>query len=346
MPYAAHFVGIHSESALKRQNRGTDTPKLFTDLYAFLGGKIPLGTLQVWASKVLQNPSKYRIEMWRKELTDLHLAIVAGLNPIVEDMIQKADIEEKAYKEETPIHIAARASNTTAVRMLLQNSADIRKRNYSGKNALDMIMGAPYLRIAVKAGETDFIKFLIDIAIMKVFMSEFSPLTKADKDVLEAGEEEQGRETLFQSMMTRTPTTQEKRTRTGVMLASDVKMGLTDEQKEIVIVLIDKGIELNGQGPANETPLQLAVMYGHADIVDRLLEKGANPWLDYDLGYNAHELAELCHRIRTDTDKEILGLLSRAMEKIGKQETAASDETQKLCKCVSFLVPISQTNFN
>ncbi|KAH8163303.1 hypothetical protein CIB48_g4937 [Xylaria polymorpha] len=165
---------------------------------------------------------------------------------------------------------------------------------------------------------------------MKVFMSEFSPLTKADKDVLEAGEEEQGRETLFQSMMTRTPTTQEKRTRTGVMLASDVKMGLTDEQKEIVIVLIDKGIELNGQGPANETPLQLAVMYGHADIVDRLLEKGANPWLDYDLGYNAHELAELCHRIRTDTDKEILGLLSRAMEKIGKQETAASDETQKL----------------
>ncbi|KAI0436478.1 hypothetical protein F4803DRAFT_556972 [Xylaria telfairii] len=327
LPYAAHFVGIRAESALKRQNPGTGTTELLTDLYAFLQGEIPLGTLQVLASKVLQNPSKYRIEMWRKELTDLHLAIVAGLNPIVEDMIQNADIEKRAYKDETTIHIAARASNTEVVQMLLQKGADIRKRNYSGKNALDMIMAEPLMRIELKLGKDDFIKYLIDIAIMNIFASESA---KADKDILEACEEEQGRETLVQSMVKRTPTTEEKRTRTRVMLASEVKMELTAKQKEIANILIDKGIELNGQGPALQTPLQLAVMYGHANIVKRLLEKGANPWLDYELGYTAYELAELRHGTKTDTKKEILELLSHAMENTSMQEMAASDETQKL----------------
>ncbi|KAI1330729.1 hypothetical protein F5Y16DRAFT_362489 [Xylariaceae sp. FL0255] len=327
LPYAAKFLGHHAEKALECQSPGPQSPILLDKLNCFIDGQVPLGTLQVWASTVLQNPIRARIPIWRDNLAKLHLAIVAGLNLIVAHLVKKVDIEEIAWKEETALHIAARAANEVAVDILLQNNADINKTNYSGKNALDMIMAKPFLRVWTKTFQPDGVDFL-NMLVIKVLMSVLVPSTKAEKIIVQKLRDE-GSQNFVRAFISK-PKPEKQKSLTELMLASDMRMELSDKQKIIAIKLINKGIELNSRGSAMHTPLQLAAMYGHMEIVKLLLEKGANPWVDYTFGYNALELAKNRHESKADTKEELVCLIKDTMDKITKQEEAVENELQKI----------------
>ena len=75
----------------------------------------------------------------------------------------------------------------------------------------------------------------------------------------------------------------------------------------IVRVLVDKGADLNiKRNPDGWTVLHLSAMFGKADIVQCLLEAGADPSIrdtldktaeDIAKHYRHHQLADLLHRL-------------------------------------------------
>lgn len=325
LPYAAQFFGVHATACLKKRSQ------LLPGYIDFIQHRIKLGALQVFAAKVLQMPGSSRIRKWKENLTDMHLAIVIGLVPAIKYLLDNgADIEEAAYKEETPLHMAARASNKEAVELLLKLEADIHKTNYSGKNALDMIMTAPYLRIELKLVDEIFRD-----RILALLYQPIEDVVKARTDV--EAKIRQKAATLDEAHESKESMNAEgffKITILEIVLATNLEMDLSDTQAEIALLLIESGIELNSEGPAQGTPLQLAIIYRRKDLVQGLLQKGANIWVDFGLGYNALELAKQRKDADGGTEKaaEILDLVMSKAKELEKLENSEPDGNIKLCE--------------
>lgn len=109
-----------------------------------------------------------------------------------------------------------------------------------------------------------------------------------------------------------------------MILARDYKMDISDQDEEIAYSLLDAGIDVNSQHAPDATALQLAAMYGRTNLVRVLLEKGANPFLERDLGWNALKLAEHCKH------NDIVDLLTKKMEIIETLERESPNDDDKL----------------
>ncbi|KAE9367221.1 hypothetical protein N431DRAFT_562410 [Stipitochalara longipes BDJ] len=329
LEYAADQFGYHASEAIAHSPNTEEALGLSSRFEDFLKGNIPLGTLQVFASKVLQRPLSTRIDNWRKELPILHLAILMRLDAILKDMLKNgADIEEQGYKKETPLHMAARCGNKTATKLLLDQKADVNKTNYSGKNALDMIMQGPYLRVWFMLHDGDFIKYLLSIFLLRFIEASLMPQTEFDRRIFTTPMSENDKTAFIQRLASEQEDKEKIQARTDLVLGADVRIDITDEQEELVHILINEGIDLNSTGSANETPLQCATIYGRKEIVLHLLEKKANPWLDYTLGRNALELAQ--NRPRTEMSSEIMKIMEDKAMEILKEEELELDEEKKL----------------
>jgi ankyrin repeat protein len=69
-------------------------------------------------------------------------------------------------------------------------------------------------------------------------------------------------------------------------------MDVMDEEAAVAEILINHGADPNSvKFHYGATPLQLAALYGRESLVSALLEKGANPFLERELGYTACQLA-------------------------------------------------------
>jgi ankyrin repeat protein len=84
--------------------------------------------------------------------------------------------------------------------------------------------------------------------------------------------------------------------------ARPLHSALAGSQKEVALVLLDAGAEVNAREHQGTTPLHEAAQHGDAELVRLLLERGADPSARLDDGRTAADLAA--------GDPETLALLS------------------------------------
>lgn len=324
LDYAAGHWGYHATRCMKCEPKYS---KAFSDVLS--KDEIPLGSLQIIAAKVLENPVALRIPMWKRNMRPLQMAIVCGLESIVETILSQNDVdtEEIGYKNETALHTAARSSSQSAIKLLLSRHAKVNATNYSGKTALDMIMIKPYQRVSAKILQPEFITILIVTLVRRLFAeaNQSSPhqLSVIDKSI-KASMESRGVNHAIECVGTYRPSPEASRLMTKMLLARGYKMNITDEDEQIVKLLVEAGIDINSQGAPEATALQLAAIYDRQELVQLLLENGANPFLQRGFGWTAYELAKHCGH------HQIADMLSQKMEELQKLENEKPDERAKL----------------
>lgn len=324
LKYAGLHWGYHASKCLEQE------PGLFGDFSeVFERDGIPLGSLQVIAAKVLQNPRSGRISIWKNNTPKLHMAIACGLDKFTEMIILngEVDLEETGYKQETALHIAARSSCKRATELLLQHNANVNATNYSGKTALDMVMVAPYQRVSMKIQEPKFLQVLLLSLVIRLFnkSSRSLPheLSEIDKNTKSSLESQKIRESLLE-IMTHRRSQKASQLETQLIITRGYKMDITEQDEEIVRLLLDAKIDVNSQGYPEATALQLSATYGRRNLVQLLLDKDANPFLVRDLGYDALTLARHCGH------EDIVQLLEQKMELLRKLEMEKLDDEAKL----------------
>lgn len=269
--YAALHWGYHATRCVEHEPTHS---KAFSDVLS--KDQIPLGSLQVIAAKVLQNPVALRIPTWKSNMRPLQMAIVCGLDSVVDAMLSKSDVdtEETGDKEETALHMAARSSSQKAVKVLLSRYANVNATNYSGKTALDMIMIAPYQRVSMKAQEPRFLGILILTLFNRLLADanqsspyEMSEINKSIKASLQST----GADNVIEHVVTYRDSPEVSRLKTKMILARGYKMNISDEDEQIVKLLLEAGININSQGTPDATALQLAAIYDRQELVQLLL---------------------------------------------------------------------------
>lgn len=322
--YAALQWGYHASNCLEQE------PGLFGDFSEiFERDGIPLGSLQVIAKKVLQNPRSGRISIWKNNTPKLHMAIAFGLDKFTEMIIlnDEVDVEEAGYKQETALHMAARSSRKRATELLLQHNANVNATNYSGKTALDMVMLTPYQRVSMRINEPGFLDVLLMSLLTRLFVERSGSLphelSEIDKNT-KASLESQKTQGVLEELVTHRRSQEASQLETQLIIARGYKMDITEEDEEIVGLLLAAKIDVNSQGHPEATALQLSAIYGKRNLVQLLLEKDANPFLVRDLGYDALTLARHCGH------EDIVQLLEQKMELLKKLEMEKLDDEAKL----------------
>ena len=90
----------------------------------------------------------------------------------------------------------------------------------------------------------------------------------------------------------------------GTMGETLLNLAVNSQSKEDVILLI------NQQGELNFTPIQNACIHGNLDIIEILLENGAEISVKNDFGYDARHYATEEYHDKSKS-KEIMNLLKR-----------------------------------
>lgn len=343
--YAVWHLGHHVASCLEMD--GHDD--LVHDLLRLLEKKdeLPLGTLQVVATKVMQRPRSGRIDKWRKAMSSLHMAIVWDMDAVVKELMlrnpESINLITEGDKHETPLHVAARSSNIMAVELLLEQGANINAVNYSGKNALDMIMMKPYMQVQTKMGkETDFGNLLVELLLLRITVTgrvvDHPPQSRIDRATF--GHEQIAKESFLQGFQDADfgsdEHKQSMRNSTNLILSNALDMDITDDEERIALLLIRKGIRVNAKDCKMETPLQLAALYGRRKIVKKLLEKDStNPFIDRTLGWTASQLA------LSRSHDDIWLMISLREKKLRQKQDSAFDEEAKLSTYA--YIPIMKT---
>ena len=96
----------------------------------------------------------------------------------------------------------------------------------------------------------------------------------------------------------------------GTMGETLLNLAVNSQSKEDVILLIKNGADVNQQGELNFTSIQNACIHGNLDIIEILLENGAEISAKNDFGHDAkHYATEEYHD--KNKSKEIINLLKR-----------------------------------
>ena len=217
--------------------------------------------------------------------TALHLAAKAGKLDVIDALVGAgADIDGTAGTNYTPLAIAVLNGRTDALRRLLQRGADV--------NA-DVLDGSSALSLAASRSSPTAVAYLLE--------------AKADPD---------RNQPLMQALS-------HDRTEIAKMLINaGAKINIWDEQKraplhhaaihtsqEVATLLLDKGADIDLRDQANGfTPLHWAIHYGRHQMVEYLLEKGANTEIKNNNGHTALQAA------RAGRNDVIIGMLA-ALEK-------------------------------
>ena len=208
----------------------------------------------------------------RQGYTALHLAAKAGKLDVIDALVAAgANIEATGSIHYTPLAIAVSSGRTDALRRLLARGAD--------PNG-EVLGGATPLSIAA---------------------SRSSPTAVAN--LLEAKADPNLHKPLMQAM-------QYDRTEiVKLLINAGADINIHDDQKrfplhfaainaskELTTLLIDKGADIDQRDGANGySPLQWAIHYNRQQMIELLIEKGANPEVKNNAGQNALQFAR-AHR--------------------------------------------------
>ncbi|KAL9612982.1 MAG: hypothetical protein Q9167_002459 [Letrouitia subvulpina] len=285
-------------------------------------GSMPLGSLQLIATKVLHLLHPERIRIWKNP--PLHLAIVCGLDRIVEELIndERVDLEARGHKDETALHLAARSASQKSVELLIRHKANINATNCTGRTALDVIMELPWPGYL---GKVSFQEYLELWVLNKCLILE-NDLDDITVEFHLAANAKNRVEKAFARSLNFTDMEQirDRLELTRNYLEANLQMDISDEQESIVNMLIEAGVDINSQSCPEVTSLQLAAIYGRVNIVRSLLDHGANPFLKREMGCTALALAEK----RGHAD--IAHLLSKWMETLALTEKYIAEEAEIL----------------
>jgi len=156
--------------------------------------------------------------------TPLHIAAARGdINAVKALLEQRADVNKRDKNSSTPLHEAASKGHANIVRLLIEKGADVNAKSKVGHSPL---------HLAAFAGSLESVRLLVEKG--------------ADINA-----------TLF----------------TG---ATPLHNATYNEHVEIVRLLIEKGADINATLSDGTTPLTSAVIFGRASVVSLLLEKGAD----------------------------------------------------------------------
>lgn len=299
---------------------------------------MPLGSLQVIATKVLHLLHPERIRIWKNPT--LHMAIICGLDRIVEELINnnKVDLEARGHKDETALHLAARSTSRRSLKLLIRHKANVNATNYSGKNALDMIMVDPYQITLDKLfyHGYDVVRTMYPFLMLEeVTVQKHGKLATTEN--IHHSQSDNTDDFKIELRFASTKKTlaklfsvagkeqaMAKSALIQYLLEANLQMDISDDQESIVKMLIEGGVDVNSQNRPEATPLQLAAIYGRINIVRSLLDHGANPFLKRDMGCTALALA------RKRDHADIVHVLSKRMEALARAEEHITEEAEML----------------
>jgi ankyrin repeat protein len=137
--------------------------------------------------------------------------------------------------------------------------------------------GAAAIRAASPGLEVFEAAALGDLEELRARLDEDSSGISAWSDVVERGADLEG------------PSRNEQ----FALEARPLHSALAARQKEVAVVLLDAGAEVNAREHQGPTPLHEAAQHGDVELVRLLLERGADPSARLDHGRTAADLADL-----------------------------------------------------
>ena len=267
---------------------------------------IPLGCYQVAATTVLSSIRPDRVKALSSECSILHKAVLWGIVPVVKRLIEEgSDTEAVGPEKERALHWAARLSSEKIVELLLQKPVNNTATNSNGQSALDMVMMKPYQKNAIRIFDTDFVQSL---------EPWFKKWVASIENSNPSGFYLQAAEYLVNSDLKKLKRMPDLVVRT---------MDISESSAKVARLLIEHSADVNSEKSNGPNPLQLATLYKRTELVELLLEKGANPFLKSKFGVTAFDIAKF------QKNEALSDILSRRMETLKDQERSASDESAK-----------------
>lgn len=337
LDYAVENVGFH---AYRSNTLEEDRYALTHKCLALLDdGAMPLGSLQEFLGRMWTNPSPPRVRA--VQIPKTHLAVLFNFVGIARNLVTTENVNHTATpKNETVLHFAARIKAKTMVEMLLEKGADQNLVNYSGKTPLDMILGAPLLKLSFSSGilrtmpgiesenpGIDKIRGMIALELMHYIES------RTNKQLMLDDGEHLVPLTVFGDAIASRHATDEIAT----VIERKLKLTISEEGEQLAALLISVGVDINSHKSSLETPLQLATLYELPGLVKLLLENGANPFLAWHCTFTAAEIAD------KRGNSELTHMIRKKEKDIGMWELTLTDERAQQSKlllhtCIQGLV--------
>lgn len=198
----------------------------------------------------------------------LHLAVKLGKGEAIDALLAAgADIEGKNNNGFTPLAVAASIGRTDAMKRLIAANADVNAEVHGGSTPLSLAASrssavAIDILLAAKADP--------DLATPLMYAVRYGH-TAIVKKLLDAGAKTDLHDSDGQGLLHR-----------GAMQGSE----------EIATLLLEKGLDIDQRDRQHGyTPLQWAVYYNRTQMVEFLLEYGADAHIKNNRGQNALQLA-------------------------------------------------------
>jgi len=297
--------------------------------------KISLGTLEgiLHGNGCLHQRIHERLVRIRLMTCRFHLAIYAGLDNIVQEMLQNksSEVACKDWKGRMPLHIAAEMGSKRIVELLLEHLSidDVNALSITKKDALCRAMLPPWETASNNWEEQhermrDFLKDLESAPgqdynsqrPIKLPLQEQIDATSKLMDVMRVLENamREGAPDAVQNL---------EKSATDLVLKIYPEITISQESIEIAKLLVLNGADINSMQRGEATPLQLAVIYGCKELVEFFLKHNANPFLTHTLGYTAYELAD------KRESEDIKNIISSAIEALDTTEQSLESDVQK-----------------
>jgi ankyrin repeat protein len=249
--------------------------------------KIVMGILIKKGADV--NARSHRDLRW----TPLHGACTRRRGSVAEFLVENgADINAKDGKGQTPLLISVQANDLDTTKMLIKNGADVHVKNDIGLTLMDIAWKRGYMEIVEllkKHGikQTQKYEQSIEMAINSKDLEKVKELIAQGADV--NARDSRGNMALHRAIRVRGLSDAERLSLVKILISGGADVNVKDRRrgatplhlvvfrgnKELVELLIQNGADVNAIGDQGETPLGLAKQLEHSEIVELLQKHGA-----------------------------------------------------------------------
>ena len=231
-------------------------------------------------------------------ISSLHIAVKKNAPNLARLLLQKgAKLNLKDDIGDTPLHIAVEHETEEMVELLLKNGAN--------PQAVDS-MGRQALHYAVEDGQESMVKVLLDHGGVKDVAVD--PLLRS---TLLHFAVNRGNSTIIEIILKAGSDANGKDHWGDTPLHRLMRLDPTPHLTKIVSLLLKFGAQVNTGNNYADTPLHSAAVYRRPEVVQMLLDAGADPLAVNNYGESALSMAhKWFHHGSSSRDKEILQMLN------------------------------------